>query len=178
MSLVEKIFKNLKRLIMKNKNFMLNPSNSTPSRESSKRFYPPSITPHEHEPTRDKFDIIQRDAFGEGVVSKIKFQAADLLFRFSGTPLPYQTLYTLQKQRGLYIEDPYFMGKILHSCDPNTFVNMETQEFWAIKDIFPGDFITMDYEATEDELYRSFECTCGSQKCRKRIKGKEKGGKG
>jgi hypothetical protein len=139
---------------------------------NSKRFYPPAISPYKEEPTKDKFAIIHNPDSGEGVIAKVAFKAGDLVFRFSGTRLDYQTLFTLQKQKGVYIEDPFFMGKILHSCDPNTFVDMKTQEFWASKDILPGDYITMDYESTEDELFRSFDCVCGSPTCRGKIAGK------
>jgi hypothetical protein len=30
----------------------------------------------------------------------------------------------------------------------------------------------MDYETTEDELFRAFNCACGSVSCRGQIKGK------
>jgi hypothetical protein len=82
------------------------------------------------------------------------------------------SIHTLQKKQGAYIEAPYFMRKILHRCDPNTTVDMEEQVFWASKDIRPGDLIMMDYESTEDKLYRSFHCQCGSRNCRKLILGR------
>lgn len=110
--------------------------------------------------------------FGEGVVSKTFFGKGELIFRFDGTVLNHQTLYTLQKRPGVYIEDPFFVGKILHSCDPNTTVDMDNQTFWATRDIQSGDFITMDYESTEDQLFRSFHCQCGSHHCRGHIVGK------
>jgi hypothetical protein len=146
--------------------------NVKPSLENELRFYPDCIAKHKNEPTKDKFFIATDPKFGQGVVAKVFFRKGELLFRFDGTILDYQTLFTLQKEKGVYIEDPYFMGKILHSCDPNTIVDIKKQLFWASKDIKSGDFITMDYESTEDELFRSFHCQCGSEKCRGLISGR------
>jgi hypothetical protein len=82
------------------------------------------------------------------------------------------SLYSLQITAGVHIHDPYFMGKVIHSCDPNMSCDMKTFTFTAIKDIYQGDFLTMDYETTEDILYRSFVCNCGSKNCRRLIRGK------
>lgn len=37
--------------------------------------------------------------------------------------------------------------------------------------IVPGEYLTMDYETTEEELFREFTCCCGSDKCRGLIQG-------
>lgn len=146
--------------------------NIKPSSENKERFYPNNIAWHQAEPTKAKFAIISDPAYGEGVITKVPFQTGELLFHFQGRLLNYQSLFTLQKRPGLYIEDPYFMGKILHSCDPNAYVDMETQIFKAKRAIKAGEFITMDYESTEDELFRSFYCQCGSYNCRGYIAGR------
>ncbi|AIG26780.1 non-ribosomal peptide synthetase [Brevibacillus laterosporus] len=139
---------------------------------STNRIYPETVPYHPFEPTKDRVEVINRAEFGDGVISKTIIQPGEIVFRFDGPQLPYQTLYTLQKHSGLFVEDPYCMGKVLHSCDPNTVVDMDTQVFTAVKEIKPGDYITMDYETTEDELYRQFECGCGASKCRKIITGR------
>lgn len=140
---------------------------------SSGRFYPDTVAKHPDEPTRDKFGIRHHSLYGEGVVAKKEFRKGELLFRFDGPRCSSQTLFTLQKKQGVYVEDPYVMGKILHSCDPNAIADMEAQRFLARRDIHAGEWITMDYESTEDELYRPFDCRCGSDKCRGRIAGKK-----
>ncbi|CAM3870845.1 SET domain-containing protein-lysine N-methyltransferase [Alicyclobacillus pomorum] len=146
--------------------------NTKPPFESDERFYPVTIGIHPNEPTKDKFSMKYQPTFGEGVVATTFFGKGELICRFDGALLTHQTLYTLQKRPGVYIEDPFFMGKILHSCHPNTTVDMDSQTFWATKDIQPSDFITMDYESTEDQLFRSFHCQCGSYQCRGHIVGK------
>lgn len=111
-------------------------------------------------------------AYGEGVKALRAFGRGELVFRFDGTLLSHQTLFTLQKRKHLYIEDPYVMGKVLHACDPNMAVDMERQTFHATRDIRTGEFLTMDYETTEDVLFNRFHCRCGSGICRGLIAGR------
>ncbi len=136
------------------------------------RFYPEFYPRFSYEPTREMFEIIQTDEKGEGIISQASFRPGDIVFKFAGVLLSEITLYTLQMKPGSHLHDPFFMGKVLHSCDPNMSCDMDTQTFTAIKEIKPGDFLTMDYETTEDELFRAFECSCGAPNCKKLIKGK------
>jgi tyrocidine synthetase III len=137
------------------------------------RFYPDFYPRFPFEPTRDRFHIVKSDEVGEGIVSKSSFKSGDIVFKFAGVLLNEMTLFTLQLQQGFHLHDPFFMGKVLHSCDPNMVCDMKTQTFTAVKEIKPGEFLTMDYETTEDELFRFFECHCGSPNCKKLIMGKK-----
>lgn len=135
------------------------------------RYY--SHTPaYPNEPTRDRFSVIHNDVVGDGVIALVDFNPGDVVFTFSGQILPYQTLFTLQIAPGKYIEDPLVMGKVLHSCDPNMVCSMEHLTFWACRPIKAGEYLSMDYESTEDELFRSFTCCCGSTHCRGEIRGR------
>ena len=135
------------------------------------RFYPSTILPFKNEPTRKKFRIIMEGEKGEGVLTLIPFRKDRVIFSFRGEELPYQTLFTLQIERGRYLHDPFFMGKVLHSCEPNMRCDMRTFTFTALRDILPGEYLTMDYDTTEEELFRSFHCGCGSAACRGLIRG-------
>lgn len=136
------------------------------------RFYPDCYPRFANEPTTERFRIIKTDHVGEGIVSLASFTVGETVFRFAGVLLREMTLFSLQMQLGYHLHDPFFMGKVLHSCDPNMQCDMSTQTFTAIKNIKPGDFLTMDYETTENELFRGFECQCGAYNCKKFIKGK------
>lgn len=136
------------------------------------RFYPYSVQPYLYEPTRDKFDILPlSDGRGEAVVSLSRFVPGETVFVFSGVVVPDITLFTLQLNETAHIHDPFFMGKVLHACSPNTRVVMEERRFIAIDFIEPGDCITMDYNSTEDRLFRGFVCRCGSPVCQGTIRG-------
>jgi hypothetical protein len=64
------------------------------------------------------------------------------------------------------------MGKVLHSSEPNMSCDMSTRTFTAIEPIAAGACITMDYEQTEDILFRAFQCACGAPTCRGLIAGR------
>jgi tyrocidine synthetase-3 len=137
------------------------------------RFYPDSILPFPNEALRSNFDIIHSAEFGDGIISLTSFEPGNIVFSFTGDILQHTTLYTLQITPGKYIQDPFVMGKVLHSCDPNLLCDMQSFSFFALKNIRPGDYLTMDYESTEDVLSRPFQCCCGTAKCRGVIKGKK-----
>jgi SET domain-containing protein len=81
----------------------------------------------------------------------------------------------------LPISDDYYLGAISaeeedaiklynnHSCDPNCGMHGEIT-FVAIRDIKPGEELTVDYAFIDNEDY-SFECQCGSVKCRHTVTG-------
>jgi len=138
------------------------------------RFYPDFVPPFDHEPTQDRF-AIQRigDSIGEGVVALVDFEPGDLIFVFTGIFSTQITLFSLRVNDNLHLHDPFFMGKILHSCAPNATVNMEKRTFTALRPIKAGEFVTMDYAQTEAVLFRTFECCCGAPNCRGTVMGYE-----
>ena len=114
----------------------------------------------------ENFAILPIDGnVGEGVVAMTDFAPGQLVFVFTGFFMSEITLFTLQVRPGLYIHDPFFMGKVLHRCEPNCDVDMETRSFYARQPIQSGDWITMNYEQTEDQLFRPFRCQCGDKPC-------------
>lgn len=130
------------------------------------RFYPETFPLFPHEPTAENFAIESiGDGVGFGVVSKRRFRKGELVFRFTGLITHQITQYTLQRYNGEFIHDPWFMGRILHKCEPNCFVDMGKLEFVAIKDIEADEWVTMDYDQTEDYLFKPFVCNCGVNKC-------------
>ncbi|MCU0514488.1 MAG: SET domain-containing protein-lysine N-methyltransferase [Anaerolineae bacterium] len=131
------------------------------------RFYPDFVPAFEHEPTKERFAIRHiGDGVGEGVVSLVDFEPGDLVFKFTGVFSSDITQFTLQVTEGLHLHDPFFMGKILHSCDANASVDMAARTFTAVKPIRAGEFVTMDYAQTEARLFKNFECCCGAANCR------------
>lgn len=136
------------------------------------RFYPDFFPTFEYEPTKDKFAIHHvGDGVGEGVVALVDFEPGQIVFRFTGVFSGDITQYTLRVTDNLHLHDPLFMGKILHSCDPNCSVDMHTRTFTAVRAIKAGEFVTMDYAQTEAHLFRDFDCACGAESCRGHVYG-------
>lgn len=134
--------------------------------EQAQRFYPEQLPAFANEPTRDRFEIRQVGLMGEGVVSLVDFEPGEIVFTATGFFSPAVTLFSLQITPELHLHDPYFYGKLLHSCDPNTYVDVATRTFWSRKPIKAGDFVTLDYAMSEDYLFRTFPCHCGAENCR------------
>ena len=135
------------------------------------RLYPEKWPVIKNEATTENFGIVEIIGKGEGLRTKKSFSKGELVFSFSGFLIPWRTLYTLEVSPILHIEDPYVMGKVIHSCDPNMSCDMKSLTFTATRDIESGEILTMDYETTESILFRRFTCNCGSENCRKTIVG-------
>lgn len=65
-----------------------------------------------------------------------------------------------------------------HSCDPNCDVSVFPTNYLikltANRDIMPGEAVTIDYDATEEDLVAqggAFDCACGASNCRGRVVG-------
>ncbi len=138
------------------------------------RFYPEQLPSFEFEPTRDRFAIQQvGQGVGEGVVCLSDFAAGDVVFACSGFFSNEVTLFSLQITPNLHLHDPYFYGKLLHSCDPNVEVDVATRQFIAQRNIKSGEYLTLDYARSEDYLFRAFVCQCGSPACRGVVAGRK-----
>ncbi len=68
---------------------------------------------------------------------------------------------------------------INHSCDANTGIQdneFGAYDFYAMRTIYEGEELTLDYETTESEISAFEKCFCESDKCRVNLKGFDKHG--
>ncbi len=139
----------------------------------SNSVYPAVFRVGDGYPTEEDFLVArQEDGKGYGVYARRTFLRGHRVCRISGTIVHEVMQHTLQVSPDAHLYDPYFTGFLLHSCDPNVFLDMARFELWAMKDIQPGQALTMDYASTEDYLYKQFPCLCGAPTCRKWITGR------
>lgn len=124
-------------------------------------------------PTRKDFFVSKAgDEKGSGLFTRRSFKKGERMAFFTGEVTHEVLLHTLQISPTKHLHDPYFVGYLLHSCDPNVALDMEKLTMWALKDIDAGEALTMDYSSTEDVLFRQFPCLCQSTHCRKWITGR------
>ncbi|WP_300674951.1 SET domain-containing protein-lysine N-methyltransferase [Desulfoluna sp.] len=124
-------------------------------------------------PTRKDFFVSKAGTEkGSGLFTRRAFRKGELMARFTGEVLDKVRLHTLQISPTQHLHDPHFVGYLLHSCEPNVALDMKTLTMWAVKEIAPGEALTMDYTSTEDVLYRQFPCLCEAKDCRKWITGR------
>ena len=143
------------------------------SAQDNNRFYQGYCEPFAHEPTRDKFKIVETGEQDEGVVSLSRFEPGDVVFAFCGDIVDTPSMHTMQVGTGRHLLDTRFLWKVLHSCEPNMRCDVAKSCFYACKRIEPGQFISFDYETTEDLITSRFTCKCGAPACRSNIVGKE-----
>lgn len=137
------------------------------------RIYPKHLPVVPDEPQAEAFRVVSvDDRRGRGVVVLREFTRGDVLFRMNGRLTTEMTQHSLQVGPGLHLDDPYLAGMTLHSCDPNSRLDPETRLFHALRDITPGELLTMDYDDTEDILFRPFACRCGAVNCRGYVAGR------
>jgi len=139
------------------------------------RFYPSDVPVFDYEPLRSHFQIVKSpEAINEGIISLISLKVEEIAFKWTGWFLTKQTLHSLQHKEGVYIHDPHFSGKLLHSCLPNLFLNVKNLTAYVIRPIKPFDRLTCNYNDSEDILYNAFQCTCGAENCIVWVEGKGK----
>lgn len=138
------------------------------------RIYPSHLKEVPLEPQSEDFDIVEVDLErGQGVRVLRSFHRGEVLFRMNGAITNEVTLHTLQIGPSTHLDDPYFAGKVLHSCRPNAWFDPCSWLFFAERQILVGNLLSMDYEETEDVLFRPFICRCGSIGCRGEIAGRK-----
>lgn len=109
---------------------------------------------------------------GLGVRTVRPRREGEVIHRFTGEIGSELRQHSLQVAPGLHIAGTRFIGYLSHSCDPNGALDMDLFELVALKDTPAGELLTIDYAATEDTLYRQFECHCGASRCRRWITGR------
>jgi hypothetical protein len=110
---------------------------------------------------------------GNGVVTLKAFKKGETIAKLAGDVVNSIRPHTFQISKKKHLNDKYFIGYFMHSCDPNTAINTKELIATALKDIETGTYISIDYSATEDYLFRQFKCNCGYKKCRTVIAGKK-----
>ena len=127
-----------------------------------------------YNPKIDDFSLVYiNSTVNLGVITRRAFEPEQIVAQIHGEIVSDIRQHTLQLGPGTHIYDPYFSGYISHSCDPNIRLETETCQLIAIKAISPYQRLSMDYTDSEDILFKSFPCSCGSTQCRGWIQGKK-----
>jgi SET domain-containing protein len=131
----------------------------------------------------DKLEVRKSPIYGRGCFARVHFAARKKIATFAGELLrgTRRINARLNAQREVKIiwitDDCAIDGGvggdetafINHSCEPNAYMRVAPGErviFFALRDIEPGEEITMDYRnPTLPEV-----CRCGSPKCRSRTR--------
>jgi uncharacterized protein len=117
-----------------------------------------------------------------GVFTKAHLKKGQALITLKGLLKPFPSKYSIQinehNHLHPYSEEVEQMKPLLwpylnHSCNPNAFIDVNTLQLIALRDIKPHEEITFDYEQTELVMKEPFACNCEAANCRKYISGKK-----
>ncbi|MCW5875691.1 MAG: SET domain-containing protein [Anaerolineales bacterium] len=115
--------------------------------------------------------MFARQAVARG--ERVAVWGGDVIERAAWEQLaPAQQAQTAQVEEGLYLvsSKPGPGDFVNHSCDPNA--GLEGQiVIVALRDIAPGEEVTIDYAMCDGDPQDWFDCLCGSAKCRGRVTG-------
>ena len=136
--------------------------------------YPPHFGNNPLFPSKNDFRVVLKNhVAGMGVMTYKFIAKGSLVCAIAGDIITEIRQHTLQIEPDLHLHDLYFSGYFLHSCSPNIELDMKKMLVYAVQDINPMDYLTMDYAQTEDVLYKQFPCGCGSENCRGWITGRK-----
>jgi SET domain-containing protein len=120
---------------------------------------------------------VQECGTGRGVFACEAILAKSVIMLYSGPMLRYEQ--TSPTTLALQIGPDLYMGEskaaddfVNHCCEPNAGMLIDgcDVQLVAIRDIATGEQITFDYSTTMDEDDFEFDCLCGKEKCRGRIR--------
>jgi hypothetical protein len=110
---------------------------------------------------------------GSGLFAVALIERGDLLIDLSGELLlSAPTRESLQVGAGVHVVGrPETVAYLNHSCRPNAILRSDGDAVTALRRIFPGQEVTVNYLATERDMASGFQCTCGSSSCYGWIRG-------
>ena len=129
----------------------------------------------------EKVEIRDKSLNGKGIFAKENIKKGEIVFIKGGHILTRNQIFSSGVINSYFpISDEYFLGatnkeeeKIKlyqnHSCNPNVGLHGEIT-FVAMRDINNDEELTVDYAFIDNEEYK-FECTCGSENCRRIVTG-------
>lgn len=85
-------------------------------------------------PSPRQFEVVStRNGRGTGIKTRVAFDSRIRIAKISGYALGERHLHTLQISSRIHLYDPWFSGLLLHSCDPNVFLDISELELWSIQ---------------------------------------------
>src|SRR3972149_10412996 len=120
---------------------------------------------------------------GRGMFARQPIKKGDLVALWGGDVVDrvhYERLGEHQKRQSAQIEEGFYLVSskpgpgdfINHSCEPNAGLDGQVV-IRAMRDIDPGEEVTIDYAMVDGDPRDDFECLCGSPRCRRTVTGSD-----
>jgi len=122
-------------------------------------------------PDRDAVEIVETVGYGRSLRARVAFAAGDVIAPLTGSVTDRPDRYSIQVGADEHVEPGTPMKYLDHACDPSTYIDTDAKTCVALRDIAPGEALTMGYPATEWQMDAPFECRCGAKGCLGRVTG-------
>lgn len=125
----------------------------------------------------ENIKIINTKNKGDSIITTKEIKKGEFIFKFVGRLLPQKIANNkaLQIEEDLFLESTeYFDDNLNHSCDPNGYIDFNTLDLIALRDIKSGVELSFNYHISEYDLIDqgcSFKCYCGSTRCVGQVNG-------
>ncbi len=128
------------------------------------------IKSNESDASEKRTDVITRH---RSLYSRKDFKPGDIIALFGWEVIHSKPSYlTVQIGESEHIElSPAYLECVNHSCDPNSFFDVDTKTFVAVKNIKAGEEFAFFYPSSEWDMDQAFQCNCGSAQCLGMIRG-------
>jgi len=106
---------------------------------------------------------------GEGMIAGRRFEAGDVVWKMTGTPIFGAVTESGPNYIGLgpdvWLDPDLPLDHINHHCAPNAAFGAR-RKLVALRPIGPHEEVTIDYSTTEADPAWSMHCACGAAECR------------
>jgi len=103
------------------------------------------------------------------VIAKKTIHKGEVICYSNGSIINRPIIYSYQIGNNQHLVGP---GGLDHNCiKPNCGIDKNTNNFIALREIKPNEYLTFNYFTTEYDMNTPFNCTCGEEKCFGEIKG-------
>ena len=127
---------------------------------------------HRELPRGRPFRIQRHLPIGAGLVARVAIPKGARIHSWAGCRiLPRPSYQSVQIGARAHAHDPAFLNLLNHSCEPNLRIDIAPRTVSALRDIRPGELLTIFYPATEWDMARPFRCRCSSRRCLRWVRG-------
>lgn len=118
------------------------------------------------------FRIQRHLPIGAGLVARVEIPKGARIHSWAGCRiLPRPSYQSVQIGARAHAHDPAVLNLLNHSCEPNLRIDIAPRTVRALRDIRPGELLTIFYPATEWDMARPFRCRCSSRRCLRWVRG-------
>lgn len=123
-------------------------------------------------PLRSQLYLQNNRHFMRGLFTRCQITSGSIILKCPGKIVDHPNRYSLQIDQKRHLNKGGDIDDFInHSCEPNCFIRFPDLSLEALRDIQPGEELTINYCASELKIEEPFECNCGAANCYRTVRG-------